>query len=116
MQTEIIGTLTVTRPADGQRFRERDIEFAQAAAGSIGAAVVHARLRVEENLKTANQVRDHLARELHDAVTQSVYSASLIAQALPTIWQRSPQDGLAGLGAAAAPRAVGTGGTAHPPL
>ena len=71
-------------------FSERDIEFAQAAAGSVAAAVVHARLRVEENVKTANQVRDHLARELHDAVTQSVYSASLIAQALPTIWQRSP--------------------------
>jgi PAS domain S-box-containing protein len=98
LQTQIIGTLMVTRGPEGSPFRERDIEFAQAAAGSVAAAAVHARLRVEENLKTADQVRDHLARELHDAVTQSVYSASLIAQALPTIWQRSPADGLVGLG------------------
>jgi PAS domain S-box-containing protein len=98
LQTQIIGTLMVTRGPEGSPFRERDIEFAQAAAGSVAAAVVHARLRVEENVKTADQVRDHLARELHDAVTQSVYSASLIAQALPTIWQRSPDDGLVGLG------------------
>ena len=98
LQTQIIGTLLVTRSPDGPPFRERDIEFAQAAAGSVAAAVVHARLRVEENLKTATQVRDHLARELHDAVTQSVYSASLIAQALPAIWKRSPEEGLYGLG------------------
>ena len=97
LQTQTIGALIVTRSADGLAFRERDIEFAQAAAGSVAAAVVHTRLRVEENLKTANQVRDHLARELHDAVTQSVYSASLIAQALPTIWQRSPEEGMHGL-------------------
>ncbi len=98
LQTETIGVLGVTRSEDAPPFRERDIEFAQAAAGSVAAAVVHARLRVEENLKTASQVRDHLARELHDAVTQSVYSASLIAQALPAIWKRSPDDAMNGLG------------------
>ena len=98
LQRETIGTLVVTRSEEGAPFRERDIEFAQAAAGSAAAAVVHARLRVEENLKTANAVRDHLARELHDAVTQSVYSASLIAQALPAIWKRSPEDAMNGLG------------------
>jgi PAS domain S-box-containing protein len=98
LQTQVIGALVVTRGSDGPPFSERDVEFARAAEGSVAAAVVHARLRVEENLKTINQVRDHLARELHDAVTQSVYSASLIAQALPAIWQRSPEEGLAGLG------------------
>ncbi len=97
LHAEIIGTLIVLRGPDEQAFQAREIEFAQAAGGSIAAAIVHARLRVEENLKTASQVRDHLARELHDAVTQSVYSASLIAQALPTIWERAPEEGLAGL-------------------
>ena len=98
LQAEIIGTLVATRGPDDPPFYAREVEFAQAAAGSVAAAVVHTRLSIEENLKTATEVRDHLARELHDAVTQSVYSASLIAQALPTIWQRSPQEGLAGLG------------------
>ena len=104
------------RGREEQPFEEREVEFAQAAAGSIAASIVHARLREEENLKTASQVRDHLARELHDAVTQSVYSASLIAQALPAIWERAPEEGLAGLDAIAAVGPVRPGRTAHPPL
>ena len=38
-------------------------------------------------------MRDHLARELHDAVTQSVYSASLIAQALTRHLGAAPRGG-----------------------
>ena len=34
--------------------------------------------------------RNRLARELHDAVTQTVFSASLIAEALPTTWHGAP--------------------------
>ena len=97
LHAEIIGTLVIAARCRRKAIQEREVELAQAAAGSIAAAIVHARLREEENRKTASQVRDHLARELHDAVTQSVYSASLIAQALPTIWQRAPEEGLAGL-------------------
>jgi len=97
LHAEIIGTLVIMRGREEKAFEEREVEFAQAAAGSIAASIVHARLREEENLKTASQVRDHLARELHDAVTQSVYSASLIAQALPAIWERQPEEGLAAL-------------------
>lgn len=38
--------------------------------------------------------RNRIARELHDSVTQSLYSASLIAEALPNVWQRHPQEAL----------------------
>ena len=34
--------------------------------------------------------RNRLARELHDAVTQTLFSASLVAEALPTTWERDP--------------------------
>jgi PAS domain S-box-containing protein len=98
LQTKAIGALVVARGEGSPLYSYREVEFAQAAAGTVAAAVVHTRLRAEENLKTASQVREHLARELHDAVTQSVYSASLIAQALPTIWQRDQAEGLASLG------------------
>jgi signal transduction histidine kinase/ligand-binding sensor domain-containing protein len=37
--------------------------------------------------------RQRLARDLHDAVSQTLFSASLIAEALPDIWQSSPDDG-----------------------
>ena len=37
--------------------------------------------------------RSRLARELHDAVTQTLFSASLIAEALPTLWERNQEMG-----------------------
>ncbi len=37
--------------------------------------------------------RQRLARELHDAVSQTLFSASLIAEALPTFLQDSPDEG-----------------------
>ena len=37
--------------------------------------------------------RRRIARDLHDEVTQTIYSASLIAQVLPQVWERSPEEG-----------------------
>jgi signal transduction histidine kinase len=37
--------------------------------------------------------RGRLARELHDAVTQTLFSASLIGEALPTIWESDQDEG-----------------------
>jgi signal transduction histidine kinase len=39
------------------------------------------------------QERSRLARELHDAVTQTLFSASLIAEALPELWEGDPEEG-----------------------
>lgn len=37
--------------------------------------------------------RTRLARELHDAVTQTLFSATLIADVLPDLWEHNPIDG-----------------------
>ena len=37
--------------------------------------------------------RSRLARDLHDAVSQTLFSASLIAEVLPRIWERYPDEG-----------------------
>jgi signal transduction histidine kinase len=37
--------------------------------------------------------RSRLARDLHDAVTQTLFSASLIAEALPSIWASDQEEG-----------------------
>jgi signal transduction histidine kinase len=55
-----------------------------------------------ENVRRYEQAREtavlaergRLARDLHDAVTQTLFSASLTAEVLPRIWERSPQEGL----------------------
>lgn len=37
--------------------------------------------------------RSHLARELHDAVTQTLFSTTLTAEILPRIWDKDPKEG-----------------------
>lgn len=37
--------------------------------------------------------RSRIARDLHDAVTQTIYSATLIVEVLPQVWQRNPDEG-----------------------
>jgi signal transduction histidine kinase/PAS domain-containing protein len=41
--------------------------------------------------------RNRLARDLHDSVTQVLFSASLVAEVLPQIWRRDPAMALASL-------------------
>jgi len=36
--------------------------------------------------------RDRIARELHDSVTQSIYTTSLMAEALPEVWETHPEE------------------------
>ncbi|MCP4519806.1 MAG: hypothetical protein GY824_31815, partial [Delftia sp.] len=50
-------------------------------------------LRQSEMDKAVTAERNHLARELHDAVTQTLFSASLIAEVLPRVWQADPDKG-----------------------
>jgi signal transduction histidine kinase len=60
---------------------------------------VEHRLQVEEELrrsemeKAVTAERSRLARELHDAVTQTLFSASLIAEVLPRLWAKDPERG-----------------------
>jgi two-component system nitrate/nitrite sensor histidine kinase NarX len=52
------------------------------------------RRQVEQSLQAAVAAeRNRLARDLHDAVTQTLFSASLIAEVLPRLWERHPGEG-----------------------
>jgi ligand-binding sensor domain-containing protein/signal transduction histidine kinase len=51
-------------------------------------------LRKSEMEKAVAEERGRLARELHDAVTQTLFSASLIAEVLPQLWQRDRDEAL----------------------
>ncbi len=49
--------------------------------------------RAEAEQAAAAAERNRLARDLHDAVTQTLFSASLIADVLPRLWGRDPDAG-----------------------
>jgi nitrate/nitrite-specific signal transduction histidine kinase len=56
-------------------------------------AIENAQLYVQAQDIATVEERQRLARELHDAVTQTLFSASLIAEVLPVLWERKPEEG-----------------------
>jgi two-component system nitrate/nitrite sensor histidine kinase NarX len=69
------------------RFLSEEVALAQAYADQVAQAITNARLQKHLEQEAATAERDHLARELHDTVTQEIYSASLLAVSLPRLWQ-----------------------------
>lgn len=89
VQDEVYGSLAFyyTKP---QTFDEDTIGLAMALASQAGLAIETARLRQQTEQMAVIAERNRLARELHDAVTQTLFSASLIADVLPRLWQKNP--------------------------
>jgi signal transduction histidine kinase len=71
-------------------YSEHDAQLALAFANQAVAAIENARLYDQARGLATIEERQRLARELHDAVTQTLFSASLIAEALPGAWRQSP--------------------------
>ncbi len=72
-------------------YTQRDAQLALAFANQAAAAIENARLYDQARDLATIEERQRLARELHDAVTQTLFSASLIADALPDAWRQSPE-------------------------
>lgn len=89
---EIYGSLGLYY-LDSEDFSEEQIELGRALANQAVLAIENAHLleRAEEAAIAAE--RNRLARDLHDAVTQTLFSASMIADVLPKIWERNSEEG-----------------------
>jgi signal transduction histidine kinase len=67
-----------------------ELTLLAAIADHIGLAVENVHLRQQAEQTAVQEDRQRLARELHDAVSQNLFSASVIAETLPRLWQRDP--------------------------
>jgi len=76
-----------------QSFSEQDIELGFTFAEQATLAIANAQLRDRAEQMAVETERSRLARDLHDAVTQTLFSASLIAEVLPKLWERNPEEG-----------------------
>jgi two-component system nitrate/nitrite sensor histidine kinase NarX len=87
------GALVIARDASAGRFTAQEQQLARTAGEALAAVIEIDRLYRQAQRQAAAEERQALARDLHDAVTQSIYSASLIAEALPAVWERDPAEG-----------------------
>jgi signal transduction histidine kinase len=89
---EVYGSI-VLYYAEPQTFTEEDIQLGVAWGDQAALAIENAGLRARVEETAAAAERSRLARDLHDAVTQTLFSASLIAEVLPRLWERNPAEG-----------------------
>ncbi|NOX63261.1 MAG: GAF domain-containing protein [Chloroflexi bacterium] len=79
--------------SEPRTFARDDLMSFSMLADHAALAIENARLRSQAEESAALAERNRLARELHDAVTQSLFSASILADVLPRIWEQDPEEG-----------------------
>ncbi len=89
---EVIGVLDVQSDRVNA-FDETDLSVLQSLAHQVSAAVENVQLYEQGQRTAVMEERSRLARDLHDAVTQTLFSASLIAEAVPASWEVDQQEG-----------------------
>ncbi len=79
-------------------FSPGDVTLAVTFCDQVALALENARLRARAEQAAVAAERSRLARELHDAVTQTLFSASLIAEVIPRLWEINQEEGVRRLG------------------
>ncbi len=93
---EVYGTLGLyyKQPCE---FSKEEVSLAKAYANQTILAIENTRLRTSAKRSAVLAERNRLARELHDTVTQTLFSISLISGVLPELWLRDQAIGLTAL-------------------
>jgi signal transduction histidine kinase len=89
---QVIGVLD-TQSDRLNAFDDTDLAVLQSLGHQVGAAIENARLYEQAQQAAVMAERSRLARDLHDAVTQTLFSASLNAEAVPVSWELDPLEG-----------------------
>ncbi len=76
-----------------RHFSKEEIQLAHNVANQTALAIDNARLHTQIEQSAVAAERNRIARDLHDAVTQTLFSASLIADVLPRLWGRNQSEG-----------------------
>lgn len=94
---EILGEIFLANKQAPGGFTADDEELLRLLAGHAAIAIVNARLYERSRELSIMEERNRIARELHDAVTQKLFSLRLTADAAATVVERDPARGAAQL-------------------
>jgi signal transduction histidine kinase len=85
-----VGVMSVYNKQGEGGFTDRDADLATFFANQAAAAIENARLYEQTREYAVVEERNRLARELHDSVTQSLFSVSLLSEAALSLLERDP--------------------------
>lgn len=88
----VVGALHLLDERPSQ-FTSGDLELITALASSAAVAVENVMLYKQAQTLATVEARQQLAWELHDGVNQSLFSAGLLAEVLPRLWELDPEQG-----------------------
>ena len=88
----VIGCMSIAH-VEPDRFTTHHANLALTMANQAAITMVNAQLYEQAQTLAVLQERQRLAQNLHDAVNQSLFSAGLIAEVLPRLWERDPDEG-----------------------
>ncbi|MBP8000537.1 MAG: GAF domain-containing protein [Chloroflexi bacterium] len=89
---QIIGGMVVAH-IQPDYFTSHHGDLALTMANQAAITLINARLYEQAQTVAVLEERQRLAQNLHDAVNQSLFSAGLIAEVLPRLWERDPESG-----------------------
>lgn len=92
IKAKTTGSLTLYY-TQSREFSQEDIDLAVAFCDQVALAIENARLHEKIQEEAVAAERNRIARDLHDSVTQTIFSASLIAEVLPNVWHRDLDEG-----------------------
>ncbi|MCS6882196.1 MAG: two-component regulator propeller domain-containing protein [Oscillochloridaceae bacterium] len=87
VQERVIGALVLAHP-QSDVYGASEVAQIEPFVSPVALALENERLRQQARSAAMLEERARMARELHDAVTQTLFSASLIAEALPEAIER----------------------------
>jgi two-component system nitrate/nitrite sensor histidine kinase NarX len=88
---EVLGMLTLDH-SEPDFFAAHRAGLVLTFANQVAVALENARLYAQAEGAAVAAERSRLARDLHDAVTQTLFSSTLIAEVLPRLWERNPDE------------------------
>jgi signal transduction histidine kinase len=88
IRQSIVGVLGVAASEHGQEFFLRHADLVERMAFDLADLAQDAILLDQTKALITSEERTRLARELHDSVTQTLFTASVLAEATPRIWEK----------------------------
>ena len=88
----VVGMLVLAHDQPGY-YQAETLEGVQAFANQVAIAIDNAHLYRQAQEVAVIAERNRLASDLHDSVTQALFSATLVTEVLPQIWEQDPEEG-----------------------